>query len=320
MPGKLIDGPDDHLNFTPYAEEGGNQDPLLGARVDDPSVPEKQVTQPVSQVTEETLSGDDVPEKYRNKSARELLDVIQNQESTIGRMSNEVGDARKRIGTLEGLVDRALTLRDPGHEPPESVSEEDLNDQFQTDPVGTTSRVVTQAVEQATAPLVQEVNRLQAKSTAEDFQRAHPTAPQDINSQEFIDYVGASEYRKNLANKAFGEHEQGKYDFEAADELWSGWEEHQKASAPAAGEQDLEGAGAPQATEQPATQPTVPAQEPTSLIPGGSAGDAGNSDGKPRYSWAALADLQAKNPDYYWRDDVQAKINTAIAEGRVVSP
>jgi hypothetical protein len=308
MPGHLIDGPDDHLNFAQYGleGEGGDTDPLATAQVQEQ--PPAQTPAPAAQ---ELPADDGVPEKYRGKSAQELLDIVRNQETLIGRQSNELGDLRQQTGTLQGLVDKALSLHDPAagrqdHPGDESSLSED---DFREDPVGATSRVVRDAVKQETAPLQEQVSQLTAANDAASFQARHPSAATDINSQEFIDFCQGSEYRKNLALKAFGDHANGNYDFTAADELWQAWEDKQPASA-------TSGEAAPTTPVQ-STKEAAPIQEPPSMVPAGSGGGEPGADGKPRYSWQGLQDLQAKNPDYYWRDDVQAQINAAIAEGRV---
>jgi len=307
MPGQLIEGPDDHLNFAQYGlGEGEGQDPLSEAALE----PQGEPAAPAMN-EESSLGGEDVPEKYRGKSAQELLDIVRNQESLIGRQSNELGDLRQQTGTLQGLVEKALTLHDPAVGRQDNPgSEDDLSEEdWRDNPAEATTRVVRDAVNQATDPLKQQVSQLQAEKESAAFQARHPSAPQDINSQEFIEFCQGSEYRKNLALKAFGDHENGNYDFSAADELWAAWEEKQPPGQPAA-------ESAPVSPAQP-TQMEPPVQEPPSLVTPGASQSDPSASGKPSYSWQGLADLQEKNPDYYWRDDVQAQINEAISEGRV---
>ncbi|MAG24809.1 hypothetical protein CMI47_04445 [Candidatus Pacearchaeota archaeon] len=266
--------------------------------------PEKQVTQPEIPV----LDGEDIPEKYRGKSAADLLEIVQNQESHIGRQGTELGELRGQVGTLRGLVDQSLALREDGISRTDQVGTEDdlTDDQFITDP----RDAVTKTVKRETRDQNERLARLEQQNAALDFSRKYPEAQKDVESPEFVGFVQKSRVRGTLAHRAFSDMEN--IDFNAAEELWELWEDY-KSIHPADSDPVLASQEATSQTVEPTDEPkAVP-----SMVTQGSSGDVGGST-KPIYSQAALNRLQVSDPDTYWADDTQRKIDGARAEGRVV--
>jgi hypothetical protein len=261
-----------------------------------------------AQAAPAVLDGDGVPEKYRGKTAEELLKIVQDQESYIGRQGQELGDMRNQVGTLRGLVDKSLALRDTGDiGRTESFSEEDLSDD---DFITTPRDAVSKTVKRETHQTNQRVARLEQQAAAIDFARRHPTAEQDIEDPAFVQFVQKSQVRTRLAAKAFGDMDN--VDFDSAEELWELYEDYKDLTGASQAEttSETETASLPEAASQ-------PVQQPPQMITTGSSGDQGAST-KPIYSQAALNRLQNDNPDLYWADDTQAKINEARREGRVL--
>lgn len=258
---------------------------------------------------EDILGTDDVPEQYRGKSAAELLDIVRNQEQLIGRHGEEVGYLREQVGTLRGQVDAALALRDPGKVGQKEFDEEELsNDDFFTDPADATRRMVDREIRD----LREEQRSLQLQRQAQAFEQRHPSASEDLNDQAFADFVGANQRRVGLAQKAMGDADN--IDFDAADELWSLYEEYREIKAMKA--EPKEDAVASEALEEDRSEREAP-----ELVSGnsGSVVDPGTdrNSGKPIYSQAALNDLMMNDPDTYWSDRVQRDLTSAYAEGRV---
>jgi len=265
--------------------------------------------QPAAQAAQEptVLTGDEVPEKYRGKSAAELLAIVQNQESHIGKQGSELGELRGQVGTLRGLVDQSLALRDEGNlGRRESVTEDDLtDDQFITDP----RDAVTRTVKRETREQNERLARLEKQNAALDFSRRYPEAQTDVEDPRFVEFVQNSQVRGRLANKAFQDLEN--IDFEAAEELFDLYNDY-KTMVPVA----------PAADESASQEATSQSEEPAArqapaMLNTGSSGDVGGST-KPIYSQAALNRLQANDPDTYWATDTQSKINKARAEGRIL--
>ena len=260
---------------------------------------------PAAKPAEAVLDGEDIPEKYRGKTAKELLAIAREQETYIGRLGQEKGELRSRIGTLEGLVDKALKLRDPGlaHQP--APKEDDLLD-FSRKPQEAVSTVVQKELE----PIKGELETLTAQARARAFEERHPTAAQDLNDERFVEFVKKYPRRAALAQKAFGNPD--RYDFEAAEQLWEEWEDVKSAlptPSPAQSETPTNPGNASAAT----------GETPPALIPAGNGGSgSGSSTGKPLYSRSQLERLQVTKPDQYWAPDVQARISEAYREGRVL--
>jgi len=253
------------------------------------------------------LDGPQIPEKYRGKSAEELLKIVQDQESYIGRQGQELGDMRNQVGTLRGLVDKSLALRDTGNiGRTEQISEEDLSDD---DFITTPRDAVSKTVKRETHQTNQRVARLEQQAAAIDFARRHPTAEHDIEDPAFVQFVQKSQVRTRLAAKAFGDMDN--VDFDSAEELWELYEDYKEltGSTQAQTTSESETTSLPEAASQ-------EVQSPPQMITTGSSGDQGGST-KPIYSQAALNRLQTSNPDLYWADDTQRKITEARREGRV---
>ncbi len=311
MSGTLIGQDDSQLDDLGVTDPV-TPDPLTG--LDDTAV-QPAAPAPAADA-EDVLGSDDVPEKYRNKTARELLDIVTNQESVIGRHGQELGELRARNGTLEGLVDRSLELRGQGTVGRGAETEEEaLTDaDFTVNPRDATVRTVRDGLAGTETRLA----HIEHTQRAQQFVELHPSAQADMNDQEFVDFVKGSPTRIKLATRTFANKDN--IDFEAADELWSFYAEHKamKASAapaPAAGDDPTEPNENATTASQPASETT---ETPPELIPsGGGGGEPTGNSGKPIYSQAALNRLQADKPDVYWAKDTQDRIDLARAEGRV---
>lgn len=301
MPAYLIEDP----------ENSGGDDILAPAAAATQAPPSSPPPQPAAA---DALTGDDVPEKYRGKTAAELLAIAREQESYIGRLGQEKGELRQRVGTLEGLVDKALKLRDVGDTGRQASPEDVLNDtDFARKPKEATSKLVDSKLD----PVARRLDELDLKARALDFERAHPTAAADINDPAFVQFVEKSQRRQKLAAKAFGD--PNNLDFDAADDLWEAWEEFKELKGGAAPAAATEGAPA---TSQPGAPAKAPEAPPALVSTTGSGGGGarGDKSGKPVYSASVLHRLQVENPEKYWAPDIQARIQEAYSEGRVTFP
>lgn len=277
---------------------------LVDDQFDDDQFEERQAP-PASQPTpsQDGLDGEDVPEKLRGKSVRDLLAILREQEQHIGRQANEVGTLRK-------LVDQALEIKSPGHasrtareEPPQ---EEQLDaDRLLNDPLGSVSRVA----KATTKPLEDRLEQLEAERRHQAFIAQHPTAMSDVNDADFVEWVKGNKTRAKLGMKAFPQGQTP--DFEAADDLWTLWEEHKAAKAQTSqSEQDEDSAPTP-----PKPAPTA---KPAPKLLGGAGGkDPGTGKSQRIFSRAKLIKMQAEEPASYYDEAFQAEIMQAYREGRV---
>ena len=148
---------------------------------------------------------DDLPEKYRGKSASEIATMHRELEQRLGQQSQEVGDLRK---AFDEMVKQSIAAQQAPSAPEPEVDEVD----FFTDP----QAAVRKAIENH--PMLkqsQAVAAEMAKSQAlAQLQAAHPDMKEVLTDAGFQDWIGKSQVRKELFERA----DKG-YDFAAADEL-----------------------------------------------------------------------------------------------------
>lgn len=157
---------------------------------------------------EQPSEEDNVPDKYRNKSAAELVQMHQEAERMLGRQSGEVGELRK-------VVDEFVMSQSNKQE--ETVDEE--IDYF-SDP----EKAIQKAIDKH--PAVQEAQKASLnmkKSTAQSMlKEKHPDMADILADQNFVSWVGDSQFRTNLLRQA-----DRNFDYEAADEIFSLWKDRQ---------------------------------------------------------------------------------------------
>lgn len=242
---------------------------------------------------------EDIPEKYRGKSAAELIRIAREQESYIGRQGQE-------LGTLRKLTDQALALGQ-GRSAPPAVETEDVLDAntLLDNPREAVSRVAKQSIR----PIEERLERMELTEKQREFVKAHPAAMTDAASAEFQQWMQAKPSRTRLAQQALGTPERP--DFDAADELFSLWEDYKEAQAVRSARRE--------APDEGAEQPQAPAKtkpKPELVTPGGGKGPEHGSDGTI-YSRAKLTKMQMTDPDAYYDPAFQAKLHKAFLEKRV---
>jgi len=166
-----------------------------------------------SRETEEPTNDDDLPEKYRGKSATEIAQMHRELESRLGQQSQEVGELRK---AFDDMVKTSIAAQ---QQPSAPEPEEDDTDFF-SDPKAAMQRQIDNhpALKQA-----QVVAAEMAKSQSlAALQTAHPDMKEIVTDQGFKDWVAKSKIRRELYSKA-----DSGYDFDSANELISLYKERQ---------------------------------------------------------------------------------------------
>lgn len=143
----------------------------------------------------------DIPEKYRGKSVKELVEMHQNTEKALSRQAQEVGEVRKLADEL--LRSQIQTKAEP---------EKQEVDFFENP-----QEAIRQAVEnnpklKAAEAMVAQMAMAQAKQA---FEAKHPDAREIIKDTEFQNWVKASKIRIGLFQAADA------YNVDVADELIS---------------------------------------------------------------------------------------------------
>lgn len=178
-------------------EENGRQED------EDNTVEELDTVDSQEQPTEE-----DIPDKYRGKSASDLVRMHQEAERMLGRQSGEVGELRK-------VVDEFVMSQSTKKE--ETVDEE--IDYF-SDP----EKAIQQAIEKH--PAVQEAQKASMdmkKSSAQAMlKEKHPDMADILTDEKFVSWVQESQFRTNLLQQA-----DRNFDYAAADEIFSLWKDRQ---------------------------------------------------------------------------------------------
>ena len=180
---------------------------------------EVQIEESSNGTETETNTRPEIPEKYRGKSAEEIIEMHANAEKELSRLGNELGQNRQ-------LVDKLLQAEAtaPVQAPVEDVADWDYNPE----------EAAAQLVNKEVGAIKSELNQMKQATALEQFKSKYPNFESDASSSEFMDWVQASPYRVNLYNKNY----QGT-DLIAAAELMNGWEDV-KTSTPQQSQEDLE--------------------------------------------------------------------------------
>lgn len=231
-------------------------------------------------------STDDLPEKYRGKSAKDLAKMHQEAERALGRQGSEVGELRR-------LVDDFVRSQTSAGKNNNNNNSNDADEEvdFFADPQKAIDRAI------ARHPKVKEAELLAASMRKSEalatLKASHPDFQTVISSSDFGDWVSKSKVRQELFLRA----DQG-YDYAAADELLSTFKERQQVINSAKQVEQMERKSAVKAAST-----------------GSAKGAGADSVSKKVYRRADIMELMIKNPDRYAA--LQPEIMSAYSEGRV---
>lgn len=229
---------------------------------------------------------DELPEKYRGKSALEIAKMHQEAEKLIGRQANEVHEVRS-------LADQLLKQQLGAQQTTVKPIEESHDEDFFVDP----AKAVNRAVEKHPAVIEarQAALEMRKNKTAQQLAAKHPDFTAIAQDAGFQDWVKASPVRVNMFAKADSE-----YDFDSADELLSTYKELKQIRQ------------AQQATKTASVE--TKAQEAAMRAATVDVGGTGEVS-KKVYRRADLIKLRMTDPDRYMQ--LEAEILAAYATGRV---
>lgn len=234
--------------------------------------PQEQTQQPPQE---------DLPDKYRGKSAAELARMHQEAEKLLGRQSSEVGELRK-------VVDSYIQTQLSQQQAPQKSDDEDYD--FFTDP----DKAVSRAIENH--PKIKEAEQYTQQykkaSALNQLQSRHPDMEAILKDNRFAEWIQGSKIRTQLFVQA-----DQQYDYEAANELFTLWKDRQATVTQTA---QAEKAGRKEAVRSANT------------------GNArGNPDSQSRkiYRRADIIKLMKTDPDRY--QSLSDEIMKAYQEGRV---
>jgi hypothetical protein len=229
---------------------------------------------------------EELPEKYKGKSALDIAKMHQEAEKLIGRQANEVHEVRS-------LADQLLKQQLDSNKRIAAPIEESLEDDFFADPASAVNRQVEK--HPAVLEARQAALEMKKMKTAQQLSTKHPDFATVASDAGFQDWVKSSAIRLNLFAKADAE-----YDFESADELLSTYKELRQIK-----QQN-------QNTQTAAVENKAQAQAMKAATV-----DVGGSGETSRkvYRRADLIKLRMTDPDRYMA--LQDEILSAYAQGRV---
>ena len=271
-------------NFIQEEElfNGSEQEEVQDVTTPVPDSTQTEITEPVAQAE----PVEELPEKYRGKSAIEIAKMHQEAEKLIGRQANEVHEVRS-------LADQLLKQQLDSKAKEAKPIEESLEDDFFADPASAVNRQVEK--HPAVLEARQAALEMKKMKTAQQLSAKHPDFATVASDSGFQDWVKSSAIRLNLFAKADAE-----YDFESADELLSTYKELKQIKQQNQVQQSV--AVESKAQEQAMRAATV------------DVGGAGETSRKV-YRRADLIKLRMTDPDRYMQ--LSDEIMAAYADGRV---
>jgi hypothetical protein len=156
---------------------------------------------------------DDLPEKYRNKSLKDIIAMHQESEKLIGKQGNEVGELRR---TVDDFI-KTQTSRNLQTDEEPDLSDDD----FYSDPVNATKRAIDK--HPAIKDAKQQALVMKQATVQNQIASKYPNFREIATSEDFGKWVNGSKVRVELYNRA-----QNDFDFDSADELLSTWIERQE--------------------------------------------------------------------------------------------
>lgn len=157
---------------------------------------------------------DELPEKFKGKSALEIAASYGNLEEELGRQAQEVGSLRK-------LTDQLLELRPTDGVRQQAASQTDLPELTADDVLNDPRSAIQSVVSEEAGAVNTRVDNLEAQLGLDAFERRHPDFRKDQKDPVFMRFVQDSPYRQGLAQKTLAG------DLGAAEELWDAWGEEQ---------------------------------------------------------------------------------------------
>lgn len=240
-----------------------------------------------------------VPDKYRNKSVADLIEMHQNLESAYGRMANDLGTQRKLTDQLLELK-RTEDLNNNSDEPVK-VSSEDLLD----NPTQALDQYFESRSRGTKDELAQRLDMMEQQLAAKEFTTKHPDYNDIAADPQFSAWINASQLRQRAAQMALSG------DWSIADELLTEFKDQQGGAAPSANDPAQNGN---QGTGN--NSDDVEAARAASLESASQASDGSAPPGKT-YSRTALQRLRIEKPHVYSDPAFQEEILRAYSEGRV---
>ena len=239
----------------------------------------EQLTAAPPKIEEDHAVEDTIPEKYKGKSAQEIIKMHQEAEKLIGKQAQEVGEVRK---LADELLKQSLASKP-------TLTEVEPEIDFFEDP----QKAIRNSIDKhpdvlAARQSAQEFKKMQIQ---QKLAQNHPDFGNIVQDPEFADWVKQSPVRLSLYAKADGE-----FDYDSANELLSTYKQLKQIK-----------------TQQVETQgkETLKQNLKAAAVDTGGTGESS----KRVYRRADLIRLRMSDPDRY--EALEPEIMAAYADGRV---
>ena len=268
---------DNSTEFASLTEEQPTQEA--------PAEPAEEATEAVVESEVDEEEAEDLPEKYKGKSAAELARMHQNLESLMGKQSSEVGELRKAV---DQLVQSNMQTQATATSAPEPEIDDS---EFFTNPRGAVERLIAEnPTLQSAQQVAAEMSKQQALAA---LQNAHPDMNKIVTDDAFQKWVGGSKIRTEMFRKA-----DQQYDYEQANELFNLWKER-----------------ATTVTQAKAGEKLAQKQQLKRASTGSARANPEGKAVKKVYRRRDIIDLMNRDPKRY--QAMQSEIMLAYQEGRV---
>ena len=178
----------------------------LGSGSELEAVEQAQQVQQTQQETQQPPAFE-VPEKYKGKTAEDIIKMHQEAEKLIGKQAQEVGEVRK-------LADELLKQSLASNNKPQPIEQQEPEIDFFEDPKKAIQKELSahpDVIAAREAALTFKKMQIQQKLNSD-----HPDFTQVVQDPEFVNWVKSSPVRMGLYAKADAE-----YDYDSANELLS---------------------------------------------------------------------------------------------------
>ena len=245
---------------------------------------EKELT-PIKEdpvVQEETApKEDDLPEKYKGKSAKEIAEMHQQAERLIGKQGSEVGELRK-------VVDDFISTQTS------KESQTEIEETSPEDFIDNPGKHVKKQID--SHPAIKEAQdaakQMKRTATLTRLNSEYPDLEKIVQDPNFAEWINGSKVRSELYNRA-----EVHFDYDSAKELLTNWTDKQERIAK--------------------VQETSKIDKDNQLK-AASVGSKGNNEpvSKKKYRRSDIINLMQTDPDKY--DSLSDEIMLAYQEGRVI--
>jgi len=249
------------------------EDNTITDSLDDPIVQDEPVV--------ETPVEDDLPEKYRGKTPKEIIAMHQEAEKLIGKQGSEVGELRKVVDDfIKTQTSKDLKTQEP----------EFSDDDFFTEPKNAVDKAIDNhpAVKEAKQAALQMRKQEVLSKLSSEF----PNLVETVQSPSFIEWVKGSKVRTELMIRA-----ESQFDYDSAKELLETWNDRQT-------------------TTKKVTETSKIDRDSQLKAADVGVSNSNESVSKKKYRRSDIIKLMQTDPDRY--DAMSPEIMAAYREGRVI--